>query len=147
MAMEKPLLSDPAVYPTEKVLASCLKKANPAFLSLFEYNHANFPELEERWKYYNDGKRWLLSVSRKKKTVFWLSVDKACFRLGFYFSSKHEQLVMGSDIPASMKKQYKSSAGKAFRAITLVVRSKKDVDGYKKVLPLKLLTLQVGRFN
>lgn len=139
--MEKAILSNPTVYPTDKVLASCLKKAHPAFLSLLAYNHAEFPELEERWKYYNDGKRWLMNVSRKKKTVFWLSADKACFRLGFYFGSKHEPLVMGSDISASMKKEYMSSAGKTFRAITLIVKSKKDTEAYKKLLRLKLVTL------
>ncbi len=139
--MEKAILSDPNVYPTDRVLASCLMKGYGAFRSLFEYNHANFPELQERWKYYNDGKRWLMSVSKKKKTVFWLSVDKACFRLAFYLSSKYEPAILGSDLPASMKKQYMSSAGKSFRAITLIVKCKKDTETYKKVLAVKLATL------
>ncbi len=139
--MDKAVLSDPAVYPSEEVIASYLKKANAAFRFLFEYNHTDFPELEERWKYYNDGKRWLMNVSKKKKTIFWLSLDKACFRLAFYFSSKYEPVITGSDLPALMKKEYMSSAGKTFRAITLIVKSKKDIEAYKKLLALKLVTL------
>ncbi len=139
--MEKAVLSDPAIYPSEKVLAGCLKKANAAFLSLFEYNRTNYPEFVERWKYYNDGKRWLMNVSKRKKTLFWLSVDTSCFRIAFYFSPKHEQIVLDSDLPASMKKQYMSSAGKKFRPISFIVKSRKEAEIYRKLLPLKLLTL------
>jgi hypothetical protein len=139
--MEKPVLSDPNIYPTDKVIASCLSKANPAFISLFEYIHANFPEFEERWKYYNDGKSWLMNVSRKKKTIFWLSVNKAYFRTAFSFPAKHESLVVDSALPASLKKQYLESAGKFFRGITIVIKNKKDTGAFKKLLSLKLATL------
>ena len=139
--MEKQALSDPGVYPTEKVIASHLKEANAAFVALFAYNHDTHPEFTERWKFYNDGKQWLMNVSTKKKTVFWLALNKGSFRTAFYLSQKHEPLVLESDLPASLKKQYKASAGKSFRAIRIVIRTKKDIAAYKKVLQLKLETL------
>jgi hypothetical protein len=57
--MKPQVLTDPAIFPTEKVLSGHLGKAGPAFRALFDFNHENFPEFVERWKYYNDGKSWL----------------------------------------------------------------------------------------
>lgn len=139
--METPVLSDPDIYPTDKVIAACLSKANAAFISLFEYNHTNFPEFAERWRYYNDGKQWLMNVSRKKKTVFWLHVSKGFFRTSFYLAPKFETMIAGSDLPASLKKQYKASAGASFRPITIVIKTKKDAEVFKKALALKLTTM------
>ncbi|PKP08994.1 MAG: hypothetical protein CVU09_13085 [Bacteroidetes bacterium HGW-Bacteroidetes-4] len=46
----------------------------------------NLPETpwQVQWRYYNDGKAWLCKVSYKKKTVFWLSVWEAYFKVAFY---------------------------------------------------------------
>jgi hypothetical protein len=135
------VLSDPKVYPSDHVLASHLRRANAAYRSLFEYKHAQFPTFTERWRYYNDGKQWLLNVSNKKKTLFWLVVNDGSFRTTFYFASRHEPLVVKSDLPASLKKQYAASAGKTFRPISLLIKSKKNIEEYKKLLALKLDTL------
>jgi len=139
--MEKPALSDPKVFPTQKVLSSHLGKAKQPFDALFDYNHAQFPEFVERWKYYNDGKSWLMNVSKKKKTVFWLSVHDGWFRTAFYVGTKAAQTVMNSKIPKSLKNTYMESEGKTFRAIPLVIKAKKDVDIYKELLSVKLSTM------
>ena len=136
--MDKPVLSDPAVYPTNEVLASHLGKAMTSFTQLFEFNHANFPEFVERWKYYNDGKSWLLNVSRKKKTLFWLSVKDGCFRTTFYLNSKGVQRVPGSGIPQELKDEFKESEGQKFRAVRVVIKNKKDLGIYKEMLALKM---------
>jgi len=139
--MKKPVLSDPAIYPTDEVLSSHLRKAKPSFALLFRYNHENFPEFVERWKYYNDGKSWLLNVSRKKKTLFWLSVNDGAFRTTFYLNSRAALSVPGSKIPKELKDQFRESEGKTFRGITVVLRTKKDVEVYKELLALKLATM------
>lgn len=136
--MEKPVLSDPNIFPTDKILFPYLRKAKPSFVSLFEYNHKNFPDLVERWKYYNDGKRWLLNVSRKKKTIFWLSVNEGFFRTTFYFNAKAAQGVLTSKLPKALKDRFRESAGKTFRGITAVIKAKKDIGVYKELLSLKM---------
>ena len=136
--MEKPVLCDPEIYPTLEVLSSHLGKASASFAFLFDYNHTNFPEFTENWKYYNDGKSWLLNVSRKKKTVFWLSVSDGLFRTGFYLGAKAEQAVLDSKIPKGYKDQFMQSAGKKFRGISAIIKTKKDVDVYKILLALKM---------
>ncbi|HUI28584.1 MAG TPA: DUF3788 family protein [Candidatus Acidoferrales bacterium] len=137
--MEKPVLSDPKIFPTEEVLSAHLGKAKPAFTSLFEFNHANHPDFVERWRYYNDGKTWLLNVSRKKKTLFWLSVHDGSFRTSFYLNSKLERDVLKSKIPKELKDQYLKTAGEKFRAVRVVVKSKNDLDAYKELLSIKML--------
>jgi hypothetical protein len=139
--MDKPVLSDPATFPTDEVLASHLGKTMPCFLLLFQLNHTNFPEFVERWKYYNDGKSWLLNVSRKKKTLFWLSVKDGSFRTTFYFNDKAAQLVPVSKIPRKLRDQFAKSEGEKFRAITVEIKTNKDVEVYRKVLALKMAAL------
>ncbi len=139
--MDKPVLTDPSLYPTEEVLSSHLRRATPSFVSLFDFNHANFPDFVERWKYYNDGKRWLLNVSRKKRTLFWLSVRDGSFRTSFYLNSKAAQQVPDCRIPEELKTRFKESEGGKLRAITVEVRTKKDIEIYKELLALKLATM------
>ena len=139
--MEPPVLSDPDTYPTDKVLLSHLGKTKTLFDALFEYNHTKFPEFVERWKYYNDGKSWLLNVSRKKKTLFWLSALDGKFRTTFYLNPKAAQIVRDLDIPKDLKDHFKETEGKKFRGLTVVIKAKKDLKVYKEVLTLKMATM------
>jgi hypothetical protein len=139
--MDNPVLSDPSIFPTDEVLSSHLGKAKVSFALLFQFNHTNFPEFIERWKYYNDGKSWLLNVSRKKKTLFWLSVRTGAFRTTFYLNARAAQLVPDSKIPKELKDLFKESEGKAFRGLTVSIKTRKDVEVYKEVLALKLATM------
>jgi hypothetical protein len=139
--MDRSVLSDPAVFPTHEVLASHLGKAVSSFNLFCEFNHAHFPEFVERWKYYNDGKRWLMNVSRKKKTLFWLSVKDGSFRTTFYLNAQAAKLVPGSNISQELKDQFKKSEGEKFRPITVEIRTKKDVEIYRKMLALKMAAM------
>ena len=139
--VDKPVLCDPAIFPSEEVISLHLGKAKPAFVLLFDFNHANFPDFVERWKYYNDGKSWLMNVSRKKKTLFWLSLKEGAFRTTFYLNSKAAQRVPAIKIPAELKKRFEETEGKAFRGITVLIQKKKDVDAYKELLALKMATI------
>ena len=136
--MEAPVLSDPKIYPTEEVLFSHLGKAKGAFTSLFEFNHSVHPDFVEKWRYYNDGKSWLLNVSRKKKTLFWLSILDGSFRTSFFLNSKCEPSVMKSKIPKELRDKYMGESEKKFRAITVVIKAKKDLDIYKELLSIKM---------
>ncbi len=139
--METPVLTDPKIYPSDEVISSHLSKSYPSFQSLFEFNHSSYPEFEEKWKYYNDGKSWLMNVSKKKKTLFWLRVCNEFFRVSFYFPSKVESEILESDLSAALKEQYSESSGKKFRAITLIIKAKKDIKEYQKLLEIKLSNL------
>jgi hypothetical protein len=136
--MEKRVLSDANIYPSENVIFSHLGKVKASFSSFMDYNHSAHPDFVESWRYYNDGKSWLLNVAKKKKTVFWLSVGDGFFRATFYMNSKAEQSIIDSKIPEPLKKQYLETAGKKFRPISLVIKTKKDIEIYRGLLELKL---------
>jgi ABC-type uncharacterized transport system YnjBCD substrate-binding protein len=77
--------------------------------------------------------------TRKKKTVFWLSIQKGTFRITFYFTDKAAEAIAESSIPDEMKKQFKE--GKQYgkiRGLTVFFKFKKDVETAKKLLLIKL---------
>ena len=68
--MEKMLLKDSFIEPTEKILKAVLGEVFVVYQSLMKKT----PDLTYHRHYYKDSKGWLCKVSYKKKTVFWLSV-------------------------------------------------------------------------
>ncbi len=106
---------------------------------MFEYIHATYPEISEEWRYYNDGKCWLMKVTRKSKTIFWLSILKGAFRITFYFTDKAAKALAESDISDRLKKDFRE--GKRYnkiRGVTIVMKSKRDVKDAKTLIAIKL---------
>ena len=137
--MDSPILTDKTEFPTDEIIFSHIGKAKPHWLSLFEYIHTIHPDIAEEWRYYNDGKSWLLKVTRKSKTIFWLSILQGSFRITFYMADKAEQAITKSDLSDELKAQFKE--GKHFgkiRAITVTFKRKRDVEDAKTLIALKL---------
>jgi len=88
MSNERPLLNEPAIFPTVEVLKNVLGESYTVYEELFKKLTDEFG-LIFNWHYYNDGKAWLCKVAHKKKTVFWLSAWNGYFRTGFYFMERH----------------------------------------------------------
>jgi hypothetical protein len=105
--METPVLKDPAISPTAKVLETTLGKSYPAFEELMNIVESDQFSLTPQWNYYNDGKARFCKVQYKKKTVFWLSVWDKYFKMGFYFTEKNCKGIFGLDIDESIKKAFK----------------------------------------
>lgn len=103
----------------------------------------NLPDTlwQVQWRYYNDGKAWLCKVSYKKKTVFWLSVWEACFKVAFYFTEKNSQGLMNLPLDASVKEAFLASKpiGKLLPMVFSITRVEQisevmQVANYKKDL-------------
>jgi hypothetical protein len=137
--MEAPVLTDKNQSPTEEVIYSHIGKTKSLWLSLFEYIHANHADFSEEWRYYNDGKSWLLKVTRKKKTVFWLSIVKNAFRTTFYLNDRAKQAVAGSSLSRGLKEQFVT--GRKFgsiRGLTITYKRRRDVADAKELIAIKL---------
>lgn len=137
--MEPLVLSDKTQFPTEEVIFAHIGKSANVWNSFFDYIHANHPDIKEEWRYYNDGKSWLLKVTRKAKTIFWLSVFEGGFRVTFYFTDKARQALADSDISDDLRQQFKK--GKRYgkiRGLTIIMKSKRDLENAKKLVPVKL---------
>jgi hypothetical protein len=137
--MDPHVLTDKTQFPTEEVIYAHLGKSKVFWLSLFEYIHTNHSDLSEEWRYYNDGKSWLLKVTRKKKTVFWLSVLQNSFRTTFYFTDRANGAIADSSISNELKEQFEG--GKRFgaiRGLTVTYKNKRSVEDAKKLIALKI---------
>jgi len=137
--MEQPVLSNPEEFPSESIIFSHIGKTKALWLSLFEYIHSNHPDFVEEWRYYRDGKSWLLKVTRKKKTIFWLSIIKGSFRTTFYFTDKAEEPLMSSDLSDELKNQFKSGNPLAkIKGVTVVYRSGRDIEDARILVGIKI---------
>ena len=137
--MEELILKDRDQFPTEDVIFSHIGKNKALWQSLFDYIHSKYPDFSEQWRYYNDGKSWLLKVTKKSKTIFWLNVIKNTFRTTFYFTDKAEELILKSPISDKLKEEFKT--GKRYnkiRGITVTYKNKKDVEYVKALIETKL---------
>jgi len=108
--MDKPLLNDPEIRPTDQVLEQNLGKAFPAFLKLRTLITAAGSDIEPVWNYYRDGQAWLCKNVFKKKTIFWLSVWDGYAKIGFYFTEKTASGLMDIEIDKSIKKAFQDHA-------------------------------------
>ena len=137
--MDAPILSDESQFPTDKIVFSHIGKSKTLWAALFQYLDQEHPDFTREWRYYNDGKSWLMKVQHKKKTVFWLSILKGSFRTTFYVHEKAKKTVEESSISKELKDQFRN--GKSYgkiRGITVVYKRKKDIDYAKELIGIKL---------
>jgi hypothetical protein len=135
--MEQPILSEPNQYPSEDVIFSHIGKSKSLWTSLFNYIHTSHPEFGQEWRYYRDGKSWLLKVTRKKKTIFWLSLIKHTFRTTFYFTDKAEEAILSSGLSEELKEQFRNRKSK-ISGVTIVYSGKGNVEDAKQLIGIKL---------
>ena len=103
--MSDPWFTDKNKAPTEEAVVEAIGRAAPAWRALFDQIRAEHPELNEAWNYYADGGCWLHKVSRGSKTVFWVSVVKNAFRVGFYFPERNTAALLESELSQTLKRE------------------------------------------
>ena len=137
--MEQPVLGDKNQFPSEQVIFSHIGKSKALWQSFFKHLHTEHADFAEEWRYYNDGKSWLMKVTRKSKTVFWLSIVQGAFRTTFYFTERAEPAIEASSLSNTLKQQFRD--GKTFgklRGLTVVFKSKNDIEDAKALISIKL---------
>lgn len=137
--MEQLVLINPDEHPNDEIIFSHIGRAKLYWNSVFEYIRADHKDFNEEWRFYKDGKSWLLKITRKKKTICWVSVEKKNFKMTFYFTDRAEPSIMGSTISDELKEQFKN--GKYYnkiRALTITFSNKKDVEFTKALIEIKL---------
>ncbi len=137
--MENPVLFDKTKFPTDEVVFAHIGKSAGIWNSFFATLRSEHPDIKAEWRYYNDGKSWLMKVVRKSKTVFWLKVLDGGFRVAFYFTDKANEPIRNSTISDDLKKQFKTGEhyGK-LRGLTVLMKNKKSLNDALKILEVKL---------
>ena len=137
--MENRILSDKTQFPTEKIINSHIGKSKIQWIALFEHIHTNYPDISEEWRYYLDRKSWLMKVTRKSKTIFWLMILKGAFRITFYFTDKAAKVFANSDISDNLKKTFRD--GKYYgkiRGLTIIMKNRRNVQDALTLVGIKL---------
>jgi len=106
--------------------------------SFIEFINGSYPSFSGQWRYYKDGKSWLYKITKKKKTICWVSVYSNKFKTTFYFPDKAEDLITTS----KLRKQYIDQFvhGKRYgktRGITVDVKKPVDLNSIKKLIEIK----------
>jgi hypothetical protein len=137
--VDTPGLTDRAQFPTEEIIYSHLGDTKSLWVSVFEHVHTNHPDLAQEWRYYNDGGRWLLKVTRKTKTMCWVGVLHGGFRMTFYFTDKAARALADSAISQDLKDQFDEGKGHGkIRGVTVTMKRKRDLEDVKALIALKL---------
>jgi hypothetical protein len=136
---EKMVLSDKSVIPTDDFIFSIIGERKVHWLRIMNYLSENYPDASGSWNYYNDGKQWLFKFVRKKKTIFWASLLKDTFRITFYLGNKAEPIIENSDLPVSVKEEFKTAKRYGLiRPVTFIIRNESDVDNVFKMINIKV---------
>ncbi len=136
--MEKPSLNDKNECPNDEVLSRELGKAKGAWDSFIAFIKESHPSFSVEWRYYNDGKSWLCKITKKKKTVCWVSVWPGMFKTGFYFPDRAEDLIKKSKLSKKYVDQFVN--GKKYgkiRGVTVEVKKTADLSATKILVEIK----------
>jgi hypothetical protein len=130
------VLSDRNVFPSDQVIESILGKSMILWNGFFEMLQSEYPNLQKEWRFYNDGKSWLMKITKKQKTIAWLSVMEGTFRTTFYLPARVSDRVEELRIPDKLKDQYRNNT-KRTRGITVMYSTKRDVTYARDLIELK----------
>lgn len=137
--MEPIVLTDPGVQPTDELIFSIIGENRVYWQNLIDYLYDHHSDISEQWRFYNDGKSWLYRTLRKKKTIYWVGIQKDTFRVSFLIPEKAEQLIETSDLTENVKEEYRNAKRSSFgRAITVVMRTQEDFDNVVKLAELRM---------
>lgn len=131
------LFKDPNFVPTKENLQITLNEGlKSVYSSLLEILTAE--NVMHEWRYYNDGKSWLLKSTFKKKTVFWLSLWEEFIKVSFYFTEKTKPYVIDLEINELIKLEFVEAKpiGKLI-PLTIDIKDKNDLVDFQKILTLK----------
>jgi hypothetical protein len=136
--MEKPITNDKDEYPDDEVLSRHLGKVKSTWDAFMDFINESYPSFSGEWRYYRDGKSWLYKLTKKKKTISWISVYKNKFKTTFYLSDKAKDLIKKS----KLKKEYIDQFvhGKRYgkiRGITVEIKKPAYLNATKKLIEIK----------
>lgn len=137
--MNQHLLNNKEQVPEDQLIYTLIGNNRALWDKFFNMLNNNFKEFEKSWNYYNDGKCWLMKVTNKKKTIFWLTIINNTFKISFYFTDRAEEKIFSLDIPSALKEQFKNSKKmNKIRGLSIEFKNNNDIKHSKELIDLKL---------
>lgn len=132
------LLRNPEQIPNEELFEEILTK------QLFQTYKEIVKIIDDfglfiEWRFYNDGKAWLCKITRKKKTIVWISLWENLFKSSFYFTKKNRSGIEGLPIDTKIKASFseEKSIGKLIPLI-LQIHDIAELENFKRIIEYKL---------
>ncbi len=142
--MEPIIFTDPAVTPNEDLVFAGIGDHSNHWKKIEEYLSGHHTDITQVWRYYNDGKCWLFRYLKKGKTVCWISVLEKTFRVGFWLSDKAIPLIEQSDLPESVKEDFRNARiTKIGRGLSVLISGPGDVENVIILMELKIKINQI----
>jgi hypothetical protein len=136
---ENILLSDKSVYPCDDYIFSLMGERKIHWQRILNHMASEYKDSEGSWNFYNDAKRWLFKMTRKKKTIFWAGLLEDTFRVTFYLGNKAEPAIENSDLPEGVKAEFKTAKRYGLiRPVSFKIKDENDVDNVLKMISLKM---------
>jgi hypothetical protein len=136
MSQEHPiqLFTEQAIQPTDTELHHQLgKDLFPIYEDILRIMSSDF-EIDHEWRYYKDGKAWLLKAYLKKKTIFWLSLWESYIKVSFYFMDKNKLEIAGLPIQESVYKIFEQT-----KPIGKLIPLTMDINSDKQLIDLRTI--------
>lgn len=132
------LLREENVEPIENVLRNVLgDELFGVYEELLRIITAEF-DLQYEWRFYKDGKSWLLKAVHKKKTIFWLSIWQGFIKTGFYLTEKTRYGIDDLQISMEIKKDFtKAEAIGKLIPLVLNIREKEHLKDFSEIVRYK----------
>jgi hypothetical protein len=135
---ENILLADKEIYPTDELIFSIIGDKEHLWKSIIDHMNNSYKDSVGQWNFYNDGKRWLYKMVHKKKTIFWAGILNDTFRITFYLGNKVEPVIGNSDLPQSIKEDFRTAKRYGLiRPVSFIINDKTDVDNVLKMIDIK----------
>jgi len=134
----KPCLNDKDEFPDDEVLSRALGKVKPAWDAFMTLLDESYPLFTREWRYYRDGNNWLYKVTKKKKTICWVSVWSKAFKTTFYFPDRAEEPIVASRLKKEYVEQFLN--GKRYgkiRGVSGTVKKPSDLASIEKLIAIK----------
>ena len=139
--MESVVLYDKSVKPNDEIIFSIIGDKELLWKQTFSYLYDNNKDIIGVWKYGNCGKEWIFRAMKKNKKLFWIRILMDTFRIGFWFADRLEPIIIESELPDSIKKQYENAERfNKSRCIYIDMFDSNDFNNVKKLIDLKLNT-------
>ena len=134
-------LCDESKYPDDGYIFSIIGKKKDLWNFFFQHLRETYPDVSSEWRYYHDGKSWLLKTTRKKKTLFWLSIVEGGFLISFYFTDKAREQIEAGAISQNVKDAHfnEKKCNIKYGGLRIDIKNRKDVQDAIEVLKIKIL--------
>ncbi len=135
--MENLRLTDKTVQPDKEQVYAIIGE-NRIFWDKYLDSLNKLGDVVAEWKSYRDSKCWLMKVNRKKNTLCWIILVDDTFKINFWFGIKAEPKIEESDLPVSIKENYRNAEqNKLGRGLSIVINSEQDLLNAVKLAEFK----------